>query len=72
MEEEVKEIAIGEEGVIDGVKVRCVDTGDEIVGYVCTQCVLNGKTCSISNPSRQKCDPSERSDGKYVVFQEVK
>ena len=67
MSDETKELAIGEEGVIDGVKVRCVEflaIGD------CRNCHFRHD--SIESCNARKCTPFERADSKWVYFEEVK
>ena len=68
MSDETKELAIGEEGVIDGVKVRCVEG---IRGtMVCKKCCFKYRPLSSCNA--RKCTPFERADSKWVYFEEVK
>ena len=68
MSDETKELAIGEEGVIDGVKVRCVEG---IRGtMVCKKCCFKYRPLSFCEAV--KCSPNERTDRVFAVFQEVK
>ena len=61
--DEIKELAIGEEGVIDGVKVRCVEHSG------CGGCAIESGTPTCA---RQICSCIYRDDHKSVIFQEVK
>lgn len=69
MTNEIKELAIGEEGVIDGVKVRCVEgVGDS---RDCDVCIINDICCSDSS-GYHPCTNTSRDDNKNVYYQEVK
>lgn len=61
---ERKELAIGEEGVIDGVRVRCVEMD---MSECCSACYFKSKPCDHIN-----CTPKRRADEKWVSLQEVK
>lgn len=63
---EPKELAIGEIGEIDGVKVRCIARIDE--QNPCGRCFADG---TRSRCSSTPCLPTERDDGLDVVFEEV-
>ena len=67
MSDETKELAIGEEGVIDGVRVKGVEMDRSVC---CENCVL--KDAPISGCDGFRCTPSMRTDGRWVCFQEVK
>lgn len=65
----LKELAVGKEKVIKGVKVKCIE---RISGDIpdCNRCAFNGKQdCSSKSYACMAC---ERSDHKEVYFQEVK
>ena len=60
---EIKELAIGEEGIIDGVKVRCVEHEDGTLD--CPKCVFkDADLCGRKN----KCQSIIRFDGVEVYF----
>ena len=67
MSDEVKELAIGEIGEIDGVKVECVEADMHVC---CELCVFSDKT--LQECGDYKCTPSIRTDGKWAYFREVK
>jgi len=68
--DETKELAIGEEGVIDGVKVRCSESCPPPGILICDLCRIN--SMPFDSCKRTKCADWERSDKKQVIFEEVK
>ena len=56
----MKELAIGEIGEIDGVKVKCVE------GPECHLCAFCGRNCSSV-----MCTPGTRLDQNAVYFEAV-
>ena len=64
----MKELAIGETGVINGVKVKCLE-GKSQCGRNCASCQFYEKSllwCWDAN-----CSPAARADKKFVVYQAV-
>ena len=71
MSDEVKELAIGEVGEIDGVRVKCVEGDQSPDVFVCYSCLFAKDDCEVGRCSKVACHPSERIDGLYVIFKEV-
>ena len=71
MPDEVKELAIGAIGEVDGVKVECVKADQTPGVWVCCDCRLHGDDCMSNSCAKVACHPMERIDGLYVTFKEV-
>lgn len=62
----MKELAIGEVGEIDGVKVRCVTT---LTPEICTGCCFLEK--QYARCSKIACQSFKRKNGDDVIFEAV-
>ena len=60
-------VPIGETIVLRGKKYRCIRRPNVIPRNACLGCAFFGGHC----PPRLQCTRSERSDGKFVWFEEV-
>lgn len=68
---EVKELKIGQTGVKDNVKYRCVKEGDNRICGGCAfdelgSCYDNGVHIYLG-----ECNGEDREDGKGVIFQKI-
>lgn len=60
----MKELAIGEVGVIEGKRVKCVV---ELSEFSCHGCAFESPYCAVG-----QCSSSNRSDGNDIIYIEVK